>query len=76
MNAPSTLTVRVRYTKLWALASKDAGTATACVKPSPDGWTDVVATRAGSFNRVGVEPIELPGGHSPFLSQTIALVDD
>jgi hypothetical protein len=50
VNAPSTLTVRVRYTKLWALASKDAGTATACVKPSPDGWTDVVATRAGSFN--------------------------
>jgi pimeloyl-ACP methyl ester carboxylesterase len=31
--------------------------------------------REMALNRVGVEPIELPGGHSPFLSQTIALVD-
>ena len=40
--APGLLTVRVRYTAFWAIASGSG-----CVGPAPDGWTSVDAYRAG-----------------------------
>jgi hypothetical protein len=47
---PAILTVRVHYTTLWTTPGQDATAAAACVTPGPDGWTNVVATRAGTFN--------------------------
>jgi hypothetical protein len=47
---PSVLTLRVRYTNLWDLPDVDHGTATACVLPGPDGWTDVIASRQGRLD--------------------------
>jgi hypothetical protein len=49
---PSVLTVRIRYTNLWSLDSKAPGAAPACVRPGPDGWTDVVAKQAGTLHLV------------------------
>ncbi|MBO0694217.1 MAG: hypothetical protein J2P58_15035, partial [Acidimicrobiaceae bacterium] len=46
---PSVLTVRVRYTNLWGVESAASGSAPACVRPGKDGWTDVVARRAGTL---------------------------
>ncbi|HEX4864317.1 MAG TPA: hypothetical protein VFV02_09605 [Acidimicrobiales bacterium] len=40
--APGLITVRVRYTAFWSIAS-GAG----CVGPAPDGWTSVDAYQAG-----------------------------
>lgn len=50
ISRPSVLTVRVRYTSLWNLPSTASGPAPACVRPGPNGWTDVVARRAGTLH--------------------------
>ena len=57
---PSVLTVRVRYTNLWNLDATAPGTAPACLRPGPAGWTDVVAQRAGTLRLV----VSVFGGHS------------
>ena len=44
VRSPGTITVRVRYTAFWSVAS-GAG----CVGPAPDGWTTVEATRPGNL---------------------------
>jgi hypothetical protein len=56
---PSVLTVRIRYTNLWTLDSTP-GAAPACVRPGPNGWTDVVAQRAGTLHLV----VSVFGDHS------------
>ncbi|HUE59096.1 MAG TPA: hypothetical protein VMO88_05900, partial [Acidimicrobiales bacterium] len=40
--APGLITVRVRYTAFWSIASGSG-----CVGPAPDGWTSVDAYQAG-----------------------------
>lgn len=44
VQAPGSITIRVRYTAFWSMAV-GAG----CVGPGPDGWTDVQASHAGTI---------------------------
>jgi pimeloyl-ACP methyl ester carboxylesterase len=52
-----------------------AGVRAAYILCKEDAVISAERAREMAVDRVGVEPIELPGGHSPFLSQPLALVD-
>jgi hypothetical protein len=45
VRAPGPITVRVRYTAFWSVT-----TGAGCVGPSPGGWTEVDASRAGTLD--------------------------
>jgi hypothetical protein len=43
-SAPGLITVRVRYTAFWSIASGSG-----CVGPAPDGWTSIDAYQPGEL---------------------------
>jgi pimeloyl-ACP methyl ester carboxylesterase len=52
-----------------------AGTRAAYILCKEDAVVSAERAREMAVDRVGVEPVEMSGGHSPFLSQPVALVD-